>query len=108
MTALLVKIQVTDRNGVVREIESAGDVVLMEVLRDLPYGVAAVCGGMLLCGTCHVYLCAQDAGRFALPSNEESLLLESIDCRQPTSRLSCQLYVTPEFGDFGLTIAPGG
>jgi len=103
-----VKIQITDRNGVVREIESPGDVVLMEVLRELPYGVAAVCGGMLLCGTCHVYLCAQDVNRFASPFNEELQLLESIECRQPTSRLSCQLYITPEFGDFGLTIAPGG
>ena len=102
------KIQITDRNGVVREIESAGDVVLMEVLRELPYGVAAVCGGMLLCGTCHVYLRAQDTSRFASPSNEELQLLESIECRQPASRLSCQLYVTPEHGDFGLTIAPGG
>lgn len=108
MLALLVKIHITDRNAVVREIESAGDVVLMEILRELPYGVAAVCGGMLSCGTCHVYLRTQDASRFVPPSNEELQLLESIECRQPASRLSCQLYITPELGDFGLTIAPGG
>ncbi len=49
-------IRVTDRDGVEHEVEGNIGFTLMENLRDLDYGVAAVCGGMCACATCHVYV----------------------------------------------------
>ena len=52
----LALIRVTDRDGMEHEVEGNTSFTLMENLRDLEYGVAAVCGGMCACATCHVYI----------------------------------------------------
>jgi 2Fe-2S ferredoxin len=91
-----------------QELETSGDRVLMEVLRDLPSGVAAVCGGLMSCGTCHVYLSQGSAARLPAPSAEEIQLLASLSGYQSTSRLSCQIYLEPRMPDIRLTIAPEG
>ena len=39
-------LKVVDRDGVEHEVESQTGLKVMEVLRELDYGVAAICGGM--------------------------------------------------------------
>jgi len=59
-------------------------------------GIDAECGGSCSCGTCHVYV---EAGLAQLPKaddNEEAMLDEVAAEVKPTSRLSCQIKVTPE------------
>jgi 2Fe-2S ferredoxin len=61
--------------------------------------VAADCGGLLTCATCHVYLDDPDPARVAaLPAvsaDEDSMLDFAAAPRQPSSRLSCQIPLTP-------------
>lgn len=55
-------------------------------------GIAADCGGVLSCATCHVYVDAAWAGRLPPASADEEAMLEMTACeRRPTSRLSCQI-----------------
>ena len=46
-------LRVVDRDGVEHEVEAKTGLKVMENLRELDYGVAAICGGMCSCATCH-------------------------------------------------------
>lgn len=66
-------------------------------------GIEADCGGMLSCGTCHVMVREPWASHLPEPDAEELALLEfTATPRQPTSRLSCQIILTPALD--GLTL----
>lgn len=98
---------VVDRDGKQHEIEAKAGLKIMEVLRELDYGVAAICGGLCSCATCHVYV---DSAWFdRLPKrqgDEQELLTELADYRETASRLSCQVEFTDELSGLKLTIAP--
>ena len=100
------RINVTDRDGNSHEVEGAEGLKLMEVLRDLEYGVEAICGGMCSCATCHVYVDPGWMGKLAAREYDEEDLLDALDGRQETSRLSCQIELTPALDGISVTIAP--
>ena len=52
----MTRLIVVDRDGRAHDIDAKPGVRLMEVLRELDYGVAAICGGLCSCATCHVYV----------------------------------------------------
>ena len=55
-------------------------------------GIAADCGGMLTCATCHVWVQPPWAERLPPATPDEVSMLEfTASPRQPGSRLSCQL-----------------
>jgi ferredoxin, 2Fe-2S len=67
-------------------------------------GIAADCGGLLTCATCHVFIGEPFASTLTPPDAEElSMLAFTAVPRQPNSRLSCQITLTPELD--GLTVA---
>ncbi|HEU0203969.1 MAG TPA: 2Fe-2S iron-sulfur cluster-binding protein [Burkholderiaceae bacterium] len=59
-------------------------------------GIVAECGGSAMCATCHVYVDPEWADKLPTPLGNE---LEMLECtaadRLETSRLSCQIKVTP-------------
>jgi ferredoxin, 2Fe-2S len=58
--------------------------------------IAADCGGCLTCATCHVYVDAGWATRLPPAGADEAAMLELTAAeRRPTSRLSCQIELTP-------------
>jgi ferredoxin, 2Fe-2S len=60
-------------------------------------GIVAECGGSLVCATCHVYVDDAWIGRVGAFGDDEDALLDGAACeRQPNSRLSCQIKITPE------------
>jgi 2Fe-2S ferredoxin len=98
---------VVDRDGKNHEIEAKPGLKVMEILRELDYGVAAICGGLCSCATCHVYV--DDEWTPKLPkaqSDELELLKELPDYRPATSRLSCQVEFTDALSGLKLAIAP--
>ena len=65
--------------------------------------IAADCGGLLTCATCHVYVAPEWAGKLPPPSADELGMLEFTAApRRETSRLSCQIRVGPDIE--GLTV----
>ncbi len=63
--------------------------------------IVAECGGNAMCATCHVYVDDQWIGRLAAVGDEEDALLDgTASARQPGSRLSCQIKITPDRSDF--------
>lgn len=66
-------------------------------------GIAADCGGLLTCATCHVYVVPEWAARLPPPSDDELGMLDFTAApRRESSRLSCQIMVLPELD--GLTL----
>jgi len=66
-------------------------------------GIAADCGGLLTCATCHVYVQEPWAQLLAPPSGDELGMLEFAAAqRRPTSRLSCQIEMSDALD--GLTV----
>ena len=102
----MINISVKDLDGQVHEIQAREGDSLMEALREHEWGVAAICGGLCSCGTCHVYLDTQWQDRFMQADPDEQDLLEVFDSTQTNSRLSCQLRLRPEHEGLKLSIAP--
>jgi ferredoxin, 2Fe-2S len=98
---------VVDRDGKEHEIEAKPGLKIMEILRELDYGVAAICGGLCSCATCHVYVDPTWTPRLPKPQSDEvELLKELTDFREGTSRLSCQVEFTEALSGIKVAIAP--
>ena len=100
-------LRVVDRDGVEHEVDGNAGFTLMENLRDLEYGVGAICGGMCACATCHVYVDPSWIGKLPRRSYEEQSMLQDHASFDPkTSRLSCQIVMREAFDGLRLTVAP--
>lgn len=103
----MAKMVVTDRDGNVHTVQARTELKIMETLRDLDYGVTAICGGLCSCATCHVLVAPEWVGRLPPPqSDEKELLVELQHYDLERSRLSCQLEFTESLDGLELTIAP--
>jgi len=99
-------LKVVDRDGVEHEVEAQPGQKVMEVLRELEYGVAAICGGMCSCATCHVFVDPEWAARLPAPMSDEKDLLTELTHYEARSRLSCQIDFTPALDGLKVTLAP--
>jgi 2Fe-2S ferredoxin len=99
-------LRVVDRDGVEHEVDAKTGLKVMENLRELDYGVAAICGGMCSCATCHVYIDPEWAAKLPAPMSDERELLTELEHYEPRSRLSCQVEFTHELAGLRVTIAP--
>jgi 2Fe-2S ferredoxin len=102
----MAEINVVDRDGHEHRVEGRLDAPVMETLRDLDYGVAAICGGMCSCATCHVYVDEAWLARLPARQGDEQELLQELSGFKPNSRLSCQVKFTEALSGLKLTIAP--
>jgi len=99
-------IHVRDRDGVEHDVQVKPGGKLMEILRDLDYGVAAICGGMCSCATCHVVIHPRWRDKVPAPMSDELELLDALSHKTDGSRLSCQIEFTAALDSLQLTISP--
>jgi ferredoxin, 2Fe-2S len=100
-------LRVVDRDGIEHEVEAQTGIKVMETLRELDYGVAAICGGMCSCATCHVYVDPEWMAKLPARMSDESELLNELSHFEPErSRLSCQVDFTADLAGLRVTIAP--
>jgi ferredoxin, 2Fe-2S len=99
-------LKVIDRDGVEHEVDARTGLKVMETLRELEYGVAAICGGMCSCATCHIYVDPDWVDRLPPPQSDERELLQELSHHTERSRLSCQIEFTPALEGLRVTIAP--
>jgi 2Fe-2S ferredoxin len=100
------KINFKDPAGAVRTVDADAGQSVMQAARAADVGgIVAVCGGNMLCGTCHVSVEDDWIGRAGAPGEDEAAVLEALDARAdvgPNSRLACQIKMTPELD--GITV----
>ncbi|MFN3232016.1 MAG: 2Fe-2S iron-sulfur cluster-binding protein [Alphaproteobacteria bacterium] len=102
----MAKIHITNREGVESEIQGESGISVMENLRDNDYELEAICGGQCSCATCHIYIDEAWVEKTGERSDEETELLEELDCMQPNSRLSCQIEFSDDLDGLKLVVAP--
>lgn len=70
-------------------------------------GIVAECGGALSCATCHVYVDAEWMPHLDEKDPFEDEMLEGTASeRGPTSRLSCQIRLSPELDGIRVKVPP--
>ena len=100
-------ILVTDRNGIEHRLPAEEGWRAMEVIRDWGLNIKAECGGAAACATCHVHVDPRWAALLPPPSDEEVDMLDAAFDVTETSRLSCQILLTPDMDGLRLRLAPG-
>lgn len=104
-----VTITITDREGVVHEVQAPTDMAMniMELCRAYelaPDGTIGVCGGMAMCASCQCYV-LNDIELPDMGADEDAMLSEAFNVK-PNSRLGCQIPITPELEGLILELAP--
>jgi 2Fe-2S ferredoxin len=99
-------LHVMDRDGIQHELTAHPPTSLMEVLRDVEYGVLATCGGSCACATCHVYVAPLWLEQLPPQHSDERELVSGLEHRHSTSRLSCQIQLAPALDGLCVTLAP--
>lgn len=100
-------LKVVDRDGREHDVEAKSGLKLMETLRELDYGIAAICGGMCSCATCHIFVATDWVPRLPSPQGDErELLVELEHYDAGRSRLSCQVDFDESLDGLELTLAP--
>ena len=93
----MLKITFIQPDGSAQSIDTDVGITLMEAakIHDVP-GIDAECGGACACATCHVYVDEPWQDKTGTPNPmEEDMLDFAFDVRD-SSRLSCQIKLTPE------------
>jgi 2Fe-2S ferredoxin len=102
----MAELVIVDRDGTEHRVEGKVGVSVMETLRELDYGVAAICGGMCSCATCHVWVDDAWIAKVPAKQGDEQELLQELQGYKPGSRLSCQVQFTEALSGLRVTIAP--
>jgi ferredoxin, 2Fe-2S len=100
------KVTYIQPDGVTRLVDVRTGTTAMEAAVDNDVaGIVAECGGACSCATCHVYVDAAWAAKLPPPAPQESGMLECVLDRRDTSRLSCQIVLTPALDGLVLRVA---
>jgi 2Fe-2S ferredoxin len=102
----MAELVIVDRDGKEHRVPGKVGVSVMETLRDLDYGVAAICGGMCSCATCHVYVDEAWGPKLPAAQGDEKEILRELSSVKAASRLSCQIQFSDALAGLRLAIAP--
>jgi len=90
------KILFIEYDGTEHAVEADVGRSLMQAAVDhLVPGIVADCGGSCSCGTCHGFIGEQWVSAIPAAQADEKSLLEGLLDTQESSRLTCQISITP-------------
>ena len=91
------KITYIESNGTEHAVDAeTGSTVMESAIKNGVPGIEAECGGACACATCHVFVDDAWKEKTGAPSQMEEDMLDFAYDVRPTSRLSCQIRITPE------------
>jgi len=88
-------------------VEAGPNVRLLEVAQNLGLPLEGTCEGAMACSTCHVLVSATDLPKLPAPSAHEEDMLDFTAHVGVTSRLSCQIMLTPDLETLEVQLPPG-
>ena len=103
-----ITITIIDRNDVeiLLNIPSDCGLNLMEICKAAELPVEGTCGGIALCGSCHIYI--QSDHILQIPSIDEEMMLDQLPGTLYNSRLACQITASESIDLLKFRLAPLG
>ena len=98
----MIRVRFVSSDGDSHDVEAEAGAVLLEVAQNDGQPLEGTCEGQMSCSTCHVIVEAKDFARLPRASEEEEDMLDLAIGAARTSRLACQIVLTPELD--GLTV----
>lgn len=90
-------------NELIREVSvQPGDTLMRAAVQSQVDGIRAECGGQCLCATCHCYVGSHWVDLLPPKLPKEADLIDFVWEPKPSSRLACQIQLTPILD--GLTV----
>lgn len=96
------KITFIERDGTQREVDAPEGLSVLEIAHRNDIDIEGACEGSLACSTCHVIVEPAWFEKLEEASEDEEDMLDLAFDLQKTSRLGCQIVITPELD--GLTV----
>ena len=84
---------------------TAGNSAMEAALDNAVAGILADCGGAWACATCHAYIADAWLPRLLPMEEMEDAMLDTANDRRPSSRLLCQIELTPELDGLEIFVA---
>ncbi|OKO68022.1 2Fe-2S iron-sulfur cluster-binding protein [Bradyrhizobium sp. NAS96.2] len=101
------KVLIYDHEGQLVKLHNVSAQTLMLAIRDAGLNLTAQCGGCASCGTCHVYVDDAWWAKIKPASDLEDAMLDVVEERRESSRLSCQIELTEDLDGLTVQLAPG-
>jgi ferredoxin len=79
-----------------REVEAPAGARLLDVAQEADQPLEGTCEGQMACSTCHVVVDPKDFEKLPRASEPEEDMLDFAANVTPTSRLSCQIFLTED------------
>jgi 2Fe-2S ferredoxin len=90
------KMTFVERDGSQRVVDAPLGLSVLEVAHKHGVDIEGACEGSLACSTCHVVVDPSWYGRLSKATEDEEDMLDLAFGLQATSRLGCQIVMTPE------------
>ncbi len=98
------KMTFIEPDGTRREVEAPEGLSVMEIAHRNDIELEGACEGSLACSTCHVIVDAEWYAKLDEASEEEEDMLDLAFGLTHTSRLGCQIKITPELDGIVVTL----
>jgi ferredoxin len=89
-----------------KEVKAEAGQRLLDVAWEARQPLEGACEGVMACSTCHVIVDREDFPKLPPPSEEEEDLLDIAAHVTRTSRLACQIMISPELESLSVRIPP--
>jgi 2Fe-2S ferredoxin len=101
----MAKVKYISSDGDERVVDAGiGESLMQIALNNMVPGILGDCGGCCSCATCHVYVDSKWFSSLEPASENERLMLEGGPDVRETSRLGCQIKMTPELDGIVLCV----
>jgi 2Fe-2S ferredoxin len=101
------KMTFIERNGIAREVDAPLGLSVLEVAHKHSVDIEGACEGSLACSTCHVIVDPTWYARLSKATEDEEDMLDLAFGLQATSRLGCQIVITPELDGLVVKLPSG-
>lgn len=96
-----------ERDGTEREVEAPLGLSVLEIAHKHGIDIEGACEGSLACSTCHVVVDPTWYGRLAKATEDEEDMLDLAFGLTATSRLGCQIVMTPQLDGLRVRLPAG-
>lgn len=103
----MIRVVFIDRNGQRREVSAKDGDSVLDVAHANDIDMEGACEGSMACSTCHVIVGERWYDRLPEPREEEEDMLDLAFDLHETSRLGCQIVLTPELDGIELSLPRG-